>query len=96
MPIRKPAHAQILNPSVMAHITASVMCKQTTQHSASGGFNDTHIDYIDVVVIRQSFQHFTNRGPDQLQSQSRHTSTSASRKELYCQLSSCPVGFCFV
>lgn len=70
-------------PFFPACIVSSVPAhKQTTQHSASGGFiNNTHINYIDIVVIRQSFQHFTDRGPDQLESQAGHTPTSAKRKK---------------
>lgn len=52
--------------------------KQTTQHSASDGFNNTHINYVDIVVIRQSLQHLTNGGPDQFESQARHTPASAT------------------
>lgn len=39
--------------------------KQTTQHSASGQSNNTHTDYVDIVIVRKSLQHLADRGPDQ-------------------------------
>lgn len=63
--------------------------KQTTQRSESGGFDYTHVNHVDVVVIRQSLQHLADGGPDKFESQARHTPTSATTRKKYLTASHC-------
>lgn len=82
--VHKAIHAHTPSPSVTLPLFSACVVlpaashKQTTQRSASDGFNNTHINYIDVVVIGQSLQHLADGGPDQFESQARHTSASAT------------------
>lgn len=59
-------HISLSVPFLITHPPLTVtLNKQTTQHSASGQFNNTHTDYVDIVIVRKSLQHLADRGPDQ-------------------------------
>lgn len=42
----------------------------------------THRDNVDVIIIREGFQHLTDRSANELQRQARHTSTPTEKRSI--------------
>lgn len=57
----------------------TIMSSELPTHGMRS-WDHAYMDDVDIIIIGKSFQHFTDRGPDQFKGQSRHASTPGKQQ----------------